>query len=143
MLHPFSGRAAAPLQQEPRDPRLRGLVVDVQLTPQPVKLSEVRQLNVRVTVTNKGKHGINLDFPTEQRVEIYLLNSNDAVLTRWSENRVFKETPGTLLINPQEQMEYNEKIATRELAPGKVYTVTAFFPKYPDLQVRQKFLTTQ
>lgn len=142
ILHPFSG-GGTPAPPQPQDPRLRGLVLDLQLSPQPLKLSEVRQLDVKLTVTNRGKKGINLDFPTEQRIEIYLLNSADVVLTKWSENHAFKEKPGTLLINPQEHVEYNEKISTRELAPDKVYIAEAFLPKYPDLRIRQKFLTTQ
>ncbi|MEY2545447.1 MAG: Intracellular proteinase inhibitor [Verrucomicrobiota bacterium] len=139
VLHPFGG--GAPAQQEVRNPRLRGLVLNLEIVPQPLKLSEVRQLSVKFTATNKGKKAVNMDFPNEQRIEIYLLNSADVVLTKWSENRVFKDKPSTLLINPQEQIEYNEKISTRELAPDKVYSIEVFFPKYPELRVRQKFLT--
>jgi hypothetical protein len=139
VLHPFGG--GAPAQQEVRNPRLRGLVLNLEIVPQPLKLSEVRQLSVKFTATNTGKKAVNMDFPNEQRIEIYLLNSADVVLTKWSENRVFKDKPSTLLINPQEQIEYNEKISTRELAPDKVYSIEVFFPKYPELRVRQKFLT--
>jgi hypothetical protein len=142
ILHPFSG-GGGPAPPDFKDPRLRGLALDLQLSPQPVKLSEVRQLEVKLTMTNKGKRGINLDFPNEQRVEIYLLNSADVILTKWSDNHAFKDKPGTLLINPQEHVEYNERISTRELAPDKVYIAEAFLPKYPELRVRQKFLTSQ
>ncbi len=139
MLHPFGGNEPAP--QDFRNPRLRGLVLNLEIAPQPLKLSEVRQLNVKATVTNKGKKAVNLDFPNDQRIEIYLMNSAEVVLTKWSENRVFKDKPSTLLINPQEHVEYNEKISTRELTPDKVYIVEVFFPKYPELRIRQKFLT--
>jgi hypothetical protein len=62
-------------------------------------------------------------------------------LTRWSENRAFTEEIGNLTINPREQIVYNETIATRELQPGRVYSVEVFFPKYPELRARQKFMT--
>jgi hypothetical protein len=139
VIHPFSGGAPAPPQ--PVNPKLRGLVLELQVSPQIVKLSEVRQIEVKLTVTNKGKRVITMDFPNDQRIDIYLMNSAEIVLTKWSENHAIKEKPGTLLINPQEHVEYNEKISTRELTPDKVFIAEAFFPKYPELRARQKFLT--
>src|SRR4051812_12538821 len=82
ILHPFGG--GAPAATEYRNPRLRGLVLDLEIAPQPLKLSEIRQLNVKLTVTNKGKKAVNLDFPNDQRIEIYLMNSAEVVLTKWS-----------------------------------------------------------
>jgi hypothetical protein len=139
LLHPFS--SGKPREPDYTNPKLRGLVIDLELTPQTVKLSEVRQLNVHVTLTNKSKHAVTLDFPNDQRIDIHLMNPAEVVLTRWSDNHAIKEKPGTLLINPQEHVEYKETIATRDLSPDKVYTVEVFFPKYPELRVRQKFLT--
>ena len=138
MLHPFSSSDVLPKYN---DKRLRGLVLDLQVAPQPVRLSEVRQLEVKLTVTNMGNRMIQLDFVTDQRIEIKLLNAADAVLTKWSENHAIKEKPATVLINPGEHVEYKENIATRDLTPNKVFTAEVFFPKYPDLKVRQKFLT--
>src|SRR5215467_11512480 len=82
ILHPF---AREPVLQY-NDPRLRGLALDLQITPQTVKLAEVRQLSVKVTLANLSKRPVALDFPTSQRVEIYLMNSAGEVLTKWSEN---------------------------------------------------------
>jgi hypothetical protein len=138
IFHPFSSSEVLPKYN---DRGLRGLVLDLQVSPQPVRLSEVRQMEVKVTVTNMGNHMITLDFPTDQRIEVQLLNSANAVLTKWSENHAIKEKPGTILINPGEHVEYKENIATRDLTPGKVFTADVLFPKYPDLHVRQKFLT--
>jgi len=140
MLHPFSSSEVLPKYN---DKRLRGLVLDLQVAPQPVRLSEVRQLEVKVTVTNMGSRLIQLDFLTDQRIEIRLLNAGDATLTKWSENHAIKEKPTTVLINPGEHVEYKENIATRDLTPNKVFTAEVFFPKYPDLKIRQKFLTEQ
>lgn len=138
MLHPFSSSDVLPKYN---DRRLRGLVLNLQVSPQPVRLSEVRQVEVKATVTNLGTHMIQLDFPTDQRVEIQLLNAADAILTKWSDNHAIKEQPAVVLINPGEHIEYKENIAIRELTPGKVFTAEVFFPKYPDLRVRQKFMT--
>ena len=137
MLHPFSSTALP----EYKDPRLRGLTLDLLVTPQIVRLSEVRQLQIKLIVTNLGKRAVPLDFPTDQRIEIYLRNAADTILTKWSDNHAVTDKPVTVLINPQEHVEYNETIATRDLAPNKVFTVEVFFPQYPELRIRQKVLT--
>ena len=140
-LNPFGGRSEK--LPEYKDARLRGLVLTLELSPQPIKLSEVRQMDVRLRVTNKGRRPVSLDFPNAQRIEILLRNSAEKVLTAWSDNHAFAEVAGTVMINPQESIEYAETIATRELTPNKVFIVEAFFPQYPELTIRQKFLTAQ
>jgi intracellular proteinase inhibitor BsuPI len=137
MLHPFQSSPAPNY----KDARLRGLVLELKLSPQPVKLSEVRQLEVKITLSNVSKRAVELDFPTEQRIEIYLKNSSDAVLTIWSDNHRFDANASSVLINPGEHIYYPETIATRELTPNKVFIAEVFFPQYPELRVRQKFLT--
>ena len=137
MLHPFQ---SSPVPSY-KDARLRGLALDLKLSSQPVKLSEVRQLEVKITLNNVSKRAVSLDFPNDQRFEIFLKNSSDVVLTTWSDNHAFNPTAGTILINPGEHIFYPETIATRELTPNKVFIVEVFFPQYPELRIRQKFLT--
>ena len=136
ILHPFSPTVVP----QYKDPRLRGLALDLQITPQAVKLSEVRQLNVKVTLANLSKRPVALDFPTSQRIEIYLMNSAGEILTKWSENHAIAEKPATILINPSERIEYNETISTRELTPNKVFIAEVFFPQFLELRIREKFL---
>jgi hypothetical protein len=136
ILHPFSPEVVPNY----KDPRVRGLALDLQIMPQAVKLSEVRQLAVKVTLSNLSKRPVALDFPTNQRIEIYLTDSAGEILAKWSDNHAITEKPATILINPQERVEYNETIATRELTPNKVFVAEVFFPQYPELRIRQKFL---
>lgn len=136
LLHPFSPESIS----QYKDTRLRGLTVDLQITPQSIKLSEVRQLGIKLTLANISKRPVTLDFPTSQRIEIYLMNSEGNILTKWSDNHAITEKPATILINPQERIEYSETIATRELTPNKVFIAEVFFPQYPELRIRQKFL---
>ena len=140
VMHPFGSAEKIP---QYKNPRLRGLVLAVELPQDPVKLSEVRQLPVRVTLTNRGERAVDLNFPSEQRIEILLHDSSGRVVTRWSENRAFAEQTGTLLINPNEHVEYSETIATRELAPGKVFTVEVTVPAYPELNAQRKSIAAQ
>jgi len=86
------------------------------------------------------KRPVALDFATNQRIEIYLMDSAGNVLTKWSDNHAIVERSVTILINPQERVEYNETIATRELTPNKGFIAEVFFPQYPELRIRQKFL---
>src|SRR5436190_20427762 len=139
ILHPFQSNPVPNY----KDARLRGLLLDLKLSPQPVKLSEVRQLEVKITLSNVSKRAVELNFPTEQRIEIYLKNSSDAILTTWSDNHRFDANTGSVLINPGEHIYYPETIATRELTPNKVFVAEVFFPQYPELRVRQKFLTAR
>ena len=136
ILHPFSPNVVP----QYKDSRLRGLALDLQINPQTVKLSEVRQLSVKVTLANLSKRPVTLDFPTTQRIEIYLTNSGGDVLTTWSENHAIAEKAATILINPNERIEYNETISTRELTPNKVFVAEVFFPQFLELRIRQKFL---
>jgi hypothetical protein len=137
IFHPFSSTSIS----QYKDPRLRGLALDLLVTPQTAKLSESRQLDIKLTLTNQSKRTITLDFPTNQRIEVYLMNTAETVLTKWSDNHAITEKPGTVLINPQEHIEYNEMITTRDLTPNKVFIAEVFFPQYPELRIRQKFLT--
>jgi hypothetical protein len=137
MLHPFSSTPAP----QYKDPKLRGLALLLEVSPQTVKLSEVRQLQIKVKLSNESKRAIELDFPNDQRIEVYLRNSAEIVLTKWSDNHAINDKPGIVLINPKEIIEYNASISTRELTPDKVFIAEVFFPKYPDLSARQKFLT--
>ncbi len=98
---PDAASISAPTRlPEYKDPRLRGLVLALELSAQPVKFSEVRQLEVKVTLTNVAKHPITLEFPNDSAFEIYLRNSAETVLTTWSDNHAFADDAGTVLINP-------------------------------------------
>jgi Intracellular proteinase inhibitor len=138
LFHPFGSSKKAPKYQ---DARLRGLLLELQVPAEPVRLSEVRQLHVKAVLSNIGNSPVALEFPTSQRIDIQLLNAAGEILTRWSENRAFTQEIGNLLVNPREQIVYDETIATRELQPGRVYTAEVFFPNYPELRARQKFMT--
>jgi hypothetical protein len=136
ILHPFSPEVVP----QYKDPRLRGLALDLQIMPQTVKLSEIRQLGVKATLANLSKRPVTLDFPNNQRIEIYLMDSGGDVLAKWSDNHAITEKPVTIIINPQERIEYSETISTRELTPNKVFIAEVFFPQYPEMRIRQKFL---
>ena len=138
VFHPFGSSEKIP---EYKNRKLRGLALTVELPEGAIKLSEMRQLPVHVILTNRGDRAVELSFPSEQRIEILLHDSVGRVVTRWSENRAFAEQTGNLLINPNEHVDYSETIATRELEPGKVFTVEVTVPAYPELVAQRKSIT--
>lgn len=140
VFHPFASSEKIP---QYKNPKIRGLVLTVELPSEPVKLSEVRQLPVHILLTNRGDRAVELNFPSEQRIEILLRDAAGRAVTRWSDNRAFAEAVGTLLINPGEHVEYSETIATRELVSGKVFTVEVTVPAYPELDAQRKSIAAQ
>ncbi|HEY1768628.1 MAG TPA: BsuPI-related putative proteinase inhibitor [Chthoniobacterales bacterium] len=137
LFHPFAGSGKVP---QYRNAKLNGLALSMQLPAEPIKLSEMRQLPVTIRLTNRGNHAIELDFPTDDRIDIYLHDAAGKIVTRWSDNRAFEPTPASVLINPNEHVEYAETIATRDLAPGRVFTVEVTVPAYPELDAKRKLL---
>lgn len=140
MLHPFGGGNPKKPLPNYKNPKLQGLDMAVEVSPEPVKLSEVRQLGVDVALMNRGNQAVELSFPSDQRIDIHLLNPLGNILARWSENRTFADKPMLILLNPQERLEYHETMPTRELTPNKVFTVEAYFPQYPELKAQKKFM---
>ncbi len=109
----------------------QGLSVELKSSPDPVKLGEIRQLEVTVILRNTSKQPVHLNFPTGQTIEILLREPNSGkILTKWSADRIFNTDSRYLLINPQERLEFNEPITTRDLQTGKPYTLEAFFVGY-------------
>lgn len=139
MLHPFGSSTKIP---EYRNPKLRGLQLRVEIPPEPIKLGEMRQLPVVVHLENVGDRAVELSFQTDQRIEILLHDAAGRIVNRWSDNRAFAAAPATVLINPSEHLEYSETIATRELAPGRVFTVEVLVPAYPELDTKRKSIAS-
>ena len=116
-----------------KDSRLRGLVLDLKLSPQPVKLvrSAPAPGEHRRSPMFPSAPSCSI-FPTEQRFEIYLRNSSEAILTIWSDNHAFEEKPGTVLINPAGHVNYPTTIATRDLIAEQSLHLAKFsFPNIP------------
>lgn len=116
----------------------RGAVISVDYQPETVRLDVTRRLAVEVVVENRGKKLVTLDFPTTQRLEIQIVAPTGEVVTRWSEDRAFSPTLGTVTINPGEKIVYRETISVRDLKSGNVYTLEAFLPGYPDMVAKAR-----
>ena len=143
LLVNLSGCSHLPFRRHKEDPaaaqaatahlktNAQGLSVELKSSPDPIRLGEVRQLEVTVILRNTSKKPVHLNFPTGQTIEIQLVEPNgNKVLTKWSTDRIFNTEGRYLLINPQERLEFNEPISTRDLQTGKPYTLETFFVGY-------------
>lgn len=114
------------------------LELKLDLSPSPVKLSEDREIKVDVSLFNRSKKFVHLDFPTSQRIEALVLDSSGKVLNKWSEDQSFTNDPASVTINPGERLEYTVSVATREMTAGKRYLIQASFPSYEELKIEQQ-----
>lgn len=121
---------------------LKNLVLEMQVSPQPLKLGEARQLQANIVLKNVSKKFVGLEFPTTQRIEVLIRDKTGKLLTQWSEDRTFDNEPSYIGLNPGERLEYSASLPTRDMRPGESYTVEGFFPNFDDLKVR-KSLTPQ
>src|SRR5437016_13366997 len=79
VLHPFaSANTKAPKYQ---DPRLRGLLLQVQVPTAPIRLSDVRQLRVRAILKNMGSSPDSVNLPTSQRRSLHFITRAAVRLT--------------------------------------------------------------
>lgn len=109
----------------------RGLAVEIKASPDPVKLGEVRQLDVSLTLRNTSKQVINLKFDTTQTIEIVLKEQGSGkIVSQWSTDETFQPATRYLVINPHERIEYNQPITTRELHAGTTYSLEGYFVGY-------------
>ena len=117
--------------------RTRALGMEMRLSPLPVKLSETRYIEAHITLENISKRYVQLEFPTSQRMDFLITNEQGLLVSRWSDDHPFEPTVGHVGINPGERVEYSGSLSTRDLKPGRSYTVTGFFPSFEDLKVEQ------
>jgi hypothetical protein len=124
----------------PAPPLHHGLQMQLDIAPSPFSLSNDREIQATVTLYNRTKKYVDLNFPTSQRIEILVIDSTGKVVNTWSEDQSFTDDPASITVNPQERLQYNATVATREMNPGQPYIIQASFPSYPDLKVEQKVI---
>jgi hypothetical protein len=105
---------------------------ELKVDPASFSLDDRRELTVTFTVENRTNRLVKLDFPTSQRIEILVRDSSGKVIEKWSDDRAFQDVSGVVMINPGERIQYEEKIATRDMQPGQTYIVEASMANTPE-----------
>jgi len=112
----------------------KGLEISLKLDPPQVAVGETKQLKATVTLLNRGKKIAQLDFPTSQRIEVLVKNSDGKMIEQWSEDQAFDNEPSLVSVNPNERLEYTVNLSTRDMVAGQSYTVDAYFPNFEQLR---------
>jgi hypothetical protein len=133
VLHPFGGGKGKP----PKEKTVNKLVVEMKLDPQPLKLSSTNRLKVTLTLINRTKKLVPLEFPTSQRIEVLLKTNAGKLVEQWSQDQAFNQEVSVVTINPGERVEYVVEVATRDLVAGQTYVVEGFFPNHELLKVEK------
>ena len=113
----------------------KNLTVGMKLEPAQVRLPETHAIEVTVSVVNKGKQAVQLDFPSSVRIEVVVKGEGGKIVSRWLDDQRVEKEPGLLLINPGERLEYSATISTREMGAGRTFEIEAYFPSYEKLRV--------
>ncbi|MEA3188934.1 MAG: Intracellular proteinase inhibitor [Chthoniobacter sp.] len=117
--------------------RAMNLALDMDLGLQPIKLSETRQLKVTMSLANRSRKFVHLEFPTTQRFDLIIRDAAGKAVAQWSEDQSFSNEPAYVTVNPGERVEYHASISTRELSAGREYVVEGFFPQFNDLRIEK------
>jgi hypothetical protein len=105
------------------------------LDPESPDLPDTREVGLTYTVRNTSNRMARLEFPTGQHVEILARKPGGAVIERWSDDRSFGQGESIVILNPNERIEYREKISTREMKPDTAYEVEARLNTSPDFRL--------
>ena len=136
--HMFHGASSS--QEQAGAVQTKTLILNMELSPLPLKLADTRQLKVLISLTNKSSKMLRFDFPNSQRFEILVRDKTGRTLLQWSEDQAFLAEPATITINPGEHIEYETSVATRDLTVGNEYVIEGFFPKYKELKLQKRIV---
>jgi len=115
----------------------------LEVTPGELSLKRIRepepddQISLKFTITNGSANGTFLYFPTSQRCEAVVRNSEGKVVYTWSEDFEFATDAGYSFLNPGERLNYQLTIpfqALRGRLPAGSATLTANLVNYPQLR---------
>jgi hypothetical protein len=105
------------------------------LDPDAPNLADTRDVGLTYTIRNNSTRMARMEFPTGQHLEILTKNPSGTVVERWSDDRSFQPGESIVILNPNERLEYREKIPTREMKPGVPYEVEAMLKSDPDFRL--------
>jgi hypothetical protein len=115
-------------------PVFYGLEMRTQVQPQPVKLPETRSLEVHVQLINRTKKPVNLRFNDSKHFDVLLRDATGKKLAQWSDDQPVTQNPGYVIVNPQERAEFVGNVSTRDLVPGRTYSLDSFVVGYDNMR---------
>ena len=110
-----------------------GLEMRVKLTPDPIKLSDTRQVEARIILINRSKKPVTLSFNDSRVYDFVLRDAAGKKLAQWSDDQPVTQNPGYVIVNPGERSEFVGNVSTRDMVAGRQYTLEASIAGYDKL----------
>jgi hypothetical protein len=115
-------------------PVVYGLEVRVLVNPPVINLASTRNLDVRLQLINRTRKAVNLNFNDSRHYDFILTDAAGKKLVQWSDDQPVNQTPGYVIINPQERSEFAGNISTRDMVAGRIYNLRVIVYGYDRLQ---------
>lgn len=118
----------------------------IKLDPETFSPSDRKDVDVNYVISNNTGKIMRIDYPSSQRVEILTKETTtDAkgnvidgkVIDKWSDDQAFSPREGIVFINPKERIEYSEKMSTRDMKSGQMYSIEGSVPNNPQFTHRE------
>ena len=115
----------------------------LEITPAQLTLTRIRdpqpsdEITVKFTLVNGSDKGSTLYFPTSQRMDAVIRDSEGKAIYTWSDDFEFATEPGYSYVNAGERLNYQLKIpfqALRGKVPQGEATITASLVNYPEVK---------
>jgi hypothetical protein len=88
----------------------------------------IPEITATLTVFNQSKLPVTFSFPSSQRYDFAIANSDGVEVWRWSNGRFFLQVLGSLTLNPGQSVTFTEKIRFADRSghpfPQGLYTLT-------------------
>ena len=107
-----------------------GLEMRVRVSPDVVKLSDARSLEVHLQLINRSKKQANLIFNDSRKYDFILRDLGGKKLAQWSDDQPVNQSPSYVIINPGERAEFVGNVSTRDMIAGRTYTLEALVVGY-------------
>jgi Intracellular proteinase inhibitor len=115
-------------------PLYYGLEMRVKVNPDVIRLSETRSLEVHLQLINRSKKSANLLFNDSRKYDFILRDISGKKLAQWSDDQPVNQTPGYVIINPGERVEFVGNVSTRDMVAGRVYTLEVLVVGYENMR---------
>jgi Intracellular proteinase inhibitor len=115
-------------------PLYYGLEMRVRVSPDVIRLSEARALEVHLQLVNRSKKPVNLLFSDSRKYDFILRDASGKKLAQWSDDQPVNQNQGYVIINPGERAEFVGNVSTRDMVAGRTYTLEAFVVGYANMR---------
>jgi len=105
--------------------------LSVLLEPAQIELKERREITVTLGLTNESNRQLRITFPTTQRIELLLKDKTGRILEKWPEYYHFEPIEEIVAINPNETIQFSQRLPTRMMRRSETYTIDASFSNNP------------